>query len=113
LQPDKTDRSNPAAGNSTEARRNPPFLHRIEEELGGKFKGGSGSFFYAAHPNAGRAYAHLLARAVYQGVNVLEIRVPAATPGIVGVAHYVAVVGAFAAEITLQCHNATLPTLKR
>ena len=113
MQPDKTDRSNPAAGNSTEARRNPPFLHRIEEELGGKFKVDSGSFFHAAQTNAGRADANLLARPVYERMNILEIGVPAATPGVVGVADYVTVVWAFAAEITLQCHNATLPTLKR
>jgi hypothetical protein len=113
LQPDKTDRSNPAAGKRTAARQNPPFLHRIEEELGGKFKVSSGSFFHAAQSNAGRAYANLLARPIHEGMNILEIRVPAATPGIVGVADYVSVVWAFAAEITLQCHNATLPTLKR
>jgi len=113
LQPDKIESSNPAAGNKTEARRSPPFLHRVEEELGGKFKVGSGSFFHAAQTNAGRAYANLLARAVDKGVNVLEIRVPTATPGVIGVADHVSVVGAFAAEITLQCHNATLPTLKR
>jgi N-acyl-L-homoserine lactone synthetase len=65
----------------------------------------SGGFFHTAKTNASRANTNLFAGSVNYGANALDIGIPAATPGIVGVADYVAVVGAFAAKFTLQCHN--------
>ena len=85
----------------------------IRRGTGRKFQWiGSGSFSDAAQTNAGRADAQLLAGAIHKSMNVFEVRVPTATPRIIGVADDVTIVRAFAAEITLQCHNATLPTLK-
>jgi hypothetical protein len=57
----------------------------------------SGGFFHTAKTNASRANTNLFTGPIDQGVNALDIGIPAATPGIVGVADYVSVVGTFAA----------------
>ena len=73
---------------------------------------GSGSFGNAAQTNASGADAQLLASSVDDSMDVFQVRIPPTTPSIVGVADDVTVLRTFAAELTLQCHNATLPTLK-
>src|SRR5437867_2098801 len=65
--------------------------------------GGSG-LDYLAGADACSANAKMLMSACDDGANALEVRVPAAAAGIVGVADHVAVLRPFAAEITLQCH---------
>jgi hypothetical protein len=65
----------------------------------------SGGFFHTAKTNASRANTNLFAGSVDEGVNPLDVGVPAATPGIVGVADHVSVVGTLTAIFTLQCHN--------
>jgi hypothetical protein len=57
----------------------------------------SGGFFHAAEANASRANTNLFTGPVNQGVNALDIGIPAPPPGIVGVADYVSVVRAFTA----------------
>jgi hypothetical protein len=73
----------------------------------------SGCFFHFAETNASGANPHLLASPIDEGANILQVGIPAPPPGVVGVADDVSKLRAFAAEFTLQCHNATLPTLKR
>jgi hypothetical protein len=68
----------------------------------------SGSLFNATHTDARGANAYLFARAMDQGTNALEVRIPAAPPGIVGVADHVAIMRCFAADFTLQCHDSSL-----
>jgi len=74
-------------------------LQRISSRLGG--------FFDFARANARGADFHALARAGHQGANGLQIRVPTATPGIVGVADYVTVARSLAAVRTLHCHDSS------
>jgi hypothetical protein len=77
------------------------------------FKGfGSGRFWcagdsgldYLAGADARSANAKMLMSARDDGANALEVRIPAAAAGIVGVTDHVAILRPFAAEITLQCH---------
>jgi hypothetical protein len=65
----------------------------------------SGCFFHATHANAVGADADVLARAIDNRADTLQVWIPAAAPGIVRVADYVAVVRGFAADFTLQCHD--------
>jgi hypothetical protein len=68
----------------------------------------SGSLFHATHADARGANANLFARTIDHGANALEVRIPAAAPGIVGVADHVAIMRRFAADFTLQCHDSSL-----
>jgi len=67
--------------------------------------GGSGSFFHAAQPDAGRAHANLFLYAVHHRADAPQVRVPPPPPRVVRVADYVAVVRRFAAQFTLRCHG--------
>ena len=51
------------------------------------------------------ADAHTLARAVDRGLDGLQVYVPAAPRGVVGVRDIVAKLRAFAAKITFLCHD--------
>jgi hypothetical protein len=62
----------------------------------------SGRFFHTAETNASRANTHLLASSIDQRADPLQIRVPAATPGIIGVADDVSIMRRSAAEFTLE-----------
>src|SRR5208282_1393497 len=73
----------------------------------------SGCFFDTAQTDATGAHAHLLADSVYQRADPLQVRVPAATPCVIGVANHVSKVRRLAADCTLQCHDFTLPALQR
>ena len=55
--------------------------------------------------DAAGADAHALAAAVDFGLDGLEVHVPAAAGGVVGVRDVVAELRAFAAEITFVCHD--------
>jgi hypothetical protein len=55
--------------------------------------------------DAAGADANALASAFDLGLDGLQIHVPAATGGVVGVRDVVAELRAFAAEITFVCHN--------
>src|SRR5207253_641230 len=74
-------------------------LQRISSRLRG--------FFDFARANARGAHFHALARARDKGADRLQVRVPAAAPGIVGVADYVAVARSLAAVLTLHCHDSS------
>src|SRR4029077_17123509 len=64
-------------------------------------------FFNFARADARGADFDTLARARNQGANGLQIRIPAAAPGIVGMADHVAVARTLAAVFTLHCHNSS------
>jgi hypothetical protein len=51
------------------------------------------------------ANAHTLAYAVHLGLDGLEVDVPAAPGGVMGVGDVIAELRAFAAEITFSCHD--------
>src|SRR5215470_1804924 len=102
LQPPKAENTSPARGRSAPARRSSAALLEVLRE---KIKVCSGRFFHTAQANTGRAHANLFADARNHGAHFLKIGIPAATPGIVGVADHVPIVRPFAADVTLQCHN--------
>jgi hypothetical protein len=56
-------------------------------------------------PNAGGAYAHVLADAVHHRTYPPQIRIPAAAAGVIGVADDVAVVRHFAANLAFLRHT--------
>ena len=55
--------------------------------------------------DAAGADAHALAYTVYLGLDGLQVDVPAAAGGVVGVGDVIAELRAFAAEITFSCHD--------
>jgi hypothetical protein len=57
--------------------------------------------------DACRAHAYALPGARYHRAHRPQIRIPAATPRVVGVAHDISVARPFAAVLTLQCHNSS------
>jgi len=61
--------------------------------------------------DAAGADAHALAGAVHLGLYRLQIDVPAAAGGVVGVRDVVAELRAFAAKITFLCHDCVAPIL--
>jgi hypothetical protein len=63
----------------------------------------------AAGPNAGGANTNLLARAIDYGANTLQIRIPAATAGIVRVADDVAKRRTLAANLAFHGHDDSSP----
>jgi len=65
---------------------------------------GSSGLDYLAGADACGANAKMLVSASDDGANALEVRIPTAAAGIVGVADHVAILRPFAAEITLHCH---------
>jgi len=60
---------------------------------GPKYNGScsSGSLFYFARTQAGRADAELLSGAVHQRLDAAQIRIPAPPPDVIGVADYIPV----------------------
>jgi hypothetical protein len=66
---------------------------------------GSGGFLDFASANASGARTNRFRVAAGSGAYPLQIGIPTPAPGIVGVAHHVAILGTFAAEITLHCHK--------
>ena len=58
--------------------------------------------------DAAGADAHALAGAIHYGLDGLQVYVPAATRGVVGVGDVVAELRAFAAEFTFLCHDELL-----
>jgi hypothetical protein len=58
----------------------------------------SGSLFHTTKPNTSRANPNLFASAVDYRADVLQIGIPATTPGIIRVANHVSVVRALAAN---------------
>ena len=80
----------------------------MEEKSGAEFarsKSRSGGFFDFARADARGADFDAFARAGNQGANRFQIGIPAAAPGIVGVADHIAEARAFAAVFTLHCHD--------
>src|SRR5579859_1077634 len=71
---------------------------------GGFGRASSANLGYLAGADARGADAQMLVSARNHGANALQVRVPAAAAGIVGVGDHVAIMRPFAAEITLQCH---------
>jgi hypothetical protein len=78
-----------------------------------RFKGISSSgFLYAsssgldhlAGADARSANAKMLVSPAHDSANALQVRVPTAAAGVIGVANHIAVLRPFAAKITLQCH---------
>ncbi len=67
-------------------------------------------FFDFARANARGADFDALAGSGNQGADRLEIWIPTAAPGIVGVADHVAEAWALAAVFTLHCHNSSYST---
>ena len=65
----------------------------------------SGSFLDFSSPNATGAYAHRFRVAARGGAHALQVGIPAPAARIVGMAHHVSVLWAFAAEFTLHCHE--------
>ena len=63
------------------------------------------AFDYFAGLDAAGADANALASAVDLGLDGLEVHVPAAAGGVVGVRDVVAELRAFAAKITFVCHD--------
>ena len=55
--------------------------------------------------DAASADAHALAYPVHLGLDGLQVDVPAAAGGVVGVGDVIAELRAFAAEITFSCHD--------
>src|SRR6202007_3171556 len=72
--------------------------------LGRGSKVRSGCFGHTDQTDACRADANLFVNAGNDGPHALQVRIPAATPGVVGVADHVSIMRPFAADITLQCH---------
>src|SRR6516164_3811804 len=70
-----------------------------------------GGFFHSARSNARGADAYALMGARFHHPYRPQIRVPAAAPGIVSVAHHVSVARTFPAVLTLQCHNSSTSNL--
>jgi hypothetical protein len=71
---------------------------------GNRKAGSSSRFGDFSGANTRRANTHLFFHASHDGTHALEVRIPAAPPGIVRVADHVSVMRPFAAEFTLQCH---------
>jgi hypothetical protein len=61
--------------------------------------------------DAAGADAHTLADTVYDGLDGLQVYVPATAGGVVGVGDVVSELRAFAAEIALGCHDGIAPIL--
>ena len=92
-----------AKGKKAARSRSPTNLCNLDEGFRGNLKAFvSGSLFHTAQTNACGADANLFANAIDDGANALKVGVPAAAPGVVGVADHVAVMRRFAADSTLQ-----------
>lgn len=68
----------------------------------------SGCLGDAAGANAGSADANVHAHAIDHGADALQIGIPAAAPGIVGMADHVAKRRPFAANLAFLCHSYSL-----
>jgi hypothetical protein len=91
---------------ATEKQEKPqPAMTRLGRLVSGVLR--SLAFDDLAGLDASRAHAHTLADAVHLSLDGLQIHVPAAPGGVVGVGDIVTELRTFAAEFTFSCHDDT------